>query len=41
VTNPVEVVRSKLEHCQGDLTRWNRQKFGNIEEKLKKKVKEL
>jgi hypothetical protein len=37
--NPVYNVYSKLERCQGDLSRWSRRKFGNNEEELKKKKK--
>lgn len=39
--NPVAVVCTKLERCQGDLTRWSRHKFGNTEDTLKKKKKKI
>jgi hypothetical protein len=33
--------QEKLAQCQTDLTRWCKQKFGNVEKMLKKKTKEL
>jgi hypothetical protein len=41
IANPITDVRQKLDHCRRALTRWNRRKFGDVDESLKKKTKEL
>jgi hypothetical protein len=39
--NPINSVRNKLVQCQSALKCWSRRKFGQAEETLKKKTKEL
>lgn len=38
---PIHTFPHKLGHCQEGLTRWSMQKFGNREERLKRKTKLL